>query len=111
MDSNLQFFRLAHQGPPLARFAGSCLSAFARRCSCGGGKIEGSIPSGYAATVLVVIFFCALNCFGLGVIVATSGAPFENTKGDRTTSLRYRSVSGLLNQPSALRIRKCSNRE
>jgi glycosyltransferase involved in cell wall biosynthesis len=45
-------------------------------------KIEGSIPvPGYAATVLVVIFFGALNCFGLGVIGGYVWRTFENTKG------------------------------
>jgi glycosyltransferase involved in cell wall biosynthesis len=45
-------------------------------------KIEGSIPvPGYAATVLVVTFFGALNCFGLGVIGGYVWRTFENTKG------------------------------
>jgi polyisoprenyl-phosphate glycosyltransferase len=36
---------------------------------------------GYAATVLVVAFFAALNSFGLGVIGAYVWRTFENTKG------------------------------
>jgi glycosyltransferase involved in cell wall biosynthesis len=45
-------------------------------------KIEGNIPvPGYAATVLVVTFFGALNCFGLGVIGGYVWRTFENTKG------------------------------
>jgi glycosyltransferase involved in cell wall biosynthesis len=45
-------------------------------------KISGQIPvPGYAATTLVVIFFGALNCFGLGVIGSYVWRTFENTKG------------------------------
>jgi glycosyltransferase involved in cell wall biosynthesis len=45
-------------------------------------KLEGSIPvPGYAATVLVVTFFGALNCFGLGIIGGYVWRTFENTKG------------------------------
>jgi hypothetical protein len=36
---------------------------------------------GYAATVLVVAFFAALNSFGLGVIGSYVWRTFENTKG------------------------------
>ena len=36
---------------------------------------------GYAATVLAVIFFAALNSFGLGVIGSYVWRTFENTKG------------------------------
>lgn len=39
-----------------------------------------SVP-GYAATVLVVTFFAALNTFGLGVIGSYVWRTFENTKG------------------------------
>lgn len=44
-------------------------------------KLAGSIPvPGYAATMLVVIFFGALNCFGLGVIGHYVFRTLENTK-------------------------------
>ena len=36
---------------------------------------------GYAATVLIVTFFSALNSFGLGVIGSYVWRTFENTKG------------------------------
>lgn len=39
-----------------------------------------SVP-GYAATVLVVAFFGALNCFGLGIVGGYIWRTFENTKG------------------------------
>jgi hypothetical protein len=35
---------------------------------------------GYAATVLIVTFFAALNSFGLGVIGAYVWRTYENTK-------------------------------
>ena len=41
---------------------------------------ETPVP-GYAATVLVVTFFGALNLFGLGVIGSYVWRSFENTKG------------------------------
>jgi glycosyltransferase involved in cell wall biosynthesis len=45
------------------------------------GKLTGQIPvPGYAATVLTVIFFSALNSFGLGVIGNYVWRTFENTK-------------------------------
>lgn len=45
-------------------------------------KLLGDIPvPGYAATVLTVTFFGALNCFGLGVIGGYAWRTFENTKG------------------------------
>jgi len=36
---------------------------------------------GYTATVIVVTFFGALNCFGLGVVGGYVARTFENTKG------------------------------
>jgi glycosyltransferase involved in cell wall biosynthesis len=39
-----------------------------------------SVP-GYAATVLIVVFFAGLNSFGLGVIGSYVWRTFENTKG------------------------------
>lgn len=39
---------------------------------------------GYAATVLTITFFGALNCFGLGVIGGYVWRTFENTKGRPT---------------------------
>lgn len=44
-------------------------------------KVVGGIPvPGYAATVLIVTFFAALNSFGLGVIGAYVWRTYENTK-------------------------------
>ena len=44
-------------------------------------KLAGKVPvPGYAATVLLVSFFGALNCFGLGVIGGYVWRAFENTK-------------------------------
>ncbi len=44
-------------------------------------KVAGRVPvPGYAATVLLVSFFGALNCFGLGVIGGYVWRTFENTK-------------------------------
>jgi glycosyltransferase involved in cell wall biosynthesis len=42
--------------------------------------VDAPIP-GYAATMLVIVGFGALNCFGLGVIGAYVWRIFENTKG------------------------------
>lgn len=48
-------------------------------------KALGTIPvPGYAATVLTVTFFGALNCFGLGIIGGYVWRTFENTKGRPT---------------------------
>ena len=45
------------------------------------GRLLGMIQSpGYAATVVVVMFFGALNCFGLGVIGGYVWRGFENSK-------------------------------
>ena len=45
-------------------------------------RLSGPTPvPGYAATVLVVTFFGALNLFGLGVIGSYVWRSFENTKG------------------------------
>ena len=45
-------------------------------------RLAGPTPvPGYAATVLVVTFFGALNLFGLGVIGSYVWRSFENTKG------------------------------
>jgi glycosyltransferase involved in cell wall biosynthesis len=45
------------------------------------GKLLGDIPvPGYAATVMIVSFFGALNCFGLGIIGNYVWRTFENTK-------------------------------
>ncbi|MDQ6621190.1 MAG: glycosyltransferase [Pseudomonadota bacterium] len=44
-------------------------------------KVQGDIPiPGYAATVLTIIFFAALNSFGLGIIGGYTWRAFENTK-------------------------------
>ena len=45
-------------------------------------KITGAIDvPGYAATVLTIIFFAALNSFGLGIIGSYTWRAYENTKG------------------------------
>lgn len=45
-------------------------------------KLTNNIPvTGYSATMLVITFFGALNCFGLGVIGEYVWRAFENTKG------------------------------
>jgi glycosyltransferase involved in cell wall biosynthesis len=45
-------------------------------------KLHGDIPvPGYAATVLAITFFGALNCFGLGIIGGYVWRTFDNTKG------------------------------
>jgi glycosyltransferase involved in cell wall biosynthesis len=44
-------------------------------------KLRGDIPiPGYTATVLTIIFFAALNSFGLGIIGAYTWRAYENTK-------------------------------
>lgn len=44
-------------------------------------RLHGNIPvPGYAATVLTIIFFAALNAFGLGIIGAYTWRAYENTK-------------------------------
>ncbi len=45
-------------------------------------RLAGLIPvPGYAATILVVTFFAALNMLGLGIIGSYAWRAFENTKG------------------------------
>ena len=45
-------------------------------------KMTGAIDvPGYAATVLTIIFFAALNSFGLGIIGSYTWRAYENTKG------------------------------
>jgi glycosyltransferase involved in cell wall biosynthesis len=45
-------------------------------------KLTGAITvPGYAATVLLIIFFGALNCFGIGIIGSYAWRTLENTKG------------------------------
>lgn len=45
-------------------------------------KVTNNIPiPGYSATMMVITFFGALNCFGLGVIGEYVWRAFENTKG------------------------------
>jgi polyisoprenyl-phosphate glycosyltransferase len=44
-------------------------------------KLNGQIPvAGYAATVLLVVFFGALNCLGIGIIGSYAWRTLENTK-------------------------------
>ncbi len=45
-------------------------------------RLLGDIPvPGYTATVLIVLFFGALNCFGIGLVGSYVWRAFENTKG------------------------------
>ena len=44
-------------------------------------RVTGAIAvPGYAATVLTIIFFAALNSFGLGIIGSYTWRAYENTK-------------------------------
>jgi glycosyltransferase involved in cell wall biosynthesis len=44
-------------------------------------RFAGAIPiPGYAATVLTIVFFAALNAFGLGVVGSYTWRAYENTK-------------------------------
>ncbi len=46
-----------------------------------GAKLSGAIPvAGYAATALLIVFFGALNCLGLGIIGGYVWRTLENTK-------------------------------
>ncbi|HJU22519.1 MAG TPA: glycosyltransferase family 2 protein [Casimicrobiaceae bacterium] len=46
------------------------------------GRLTGAIDvPGYSATVLVILFFGALNVFGLGIVGAYAWRAYENTKG------------------------------
>ncbi len=46
------------------------------------GRLTGAIDvEGYSATILVILFFGALNTFGLGVVGAYAWRGYENTKG------------------------------
>jgi glycosyltransferase involved in cell wall biosynthesis len=46
------------------------------------GRLTGAIDvEGYSATILVILFFGALNTFGLGVVGAYAWRAYENTKG------------------------------
>ncbi len=45
-------------------------------------RLEGSVAvPGYAATVLLILFFAALNLFGLGIVGSYAYRAFENSKG------------------------------
>lgn len=58
-------------------------------------KLTGNVRvPGYAATVLVVTFFGALNCFGLGVIGGYVWRTFENTKFRPTHIVASRLIFG-----------------
>lgn len=46
------------------------------------GRLTGAIElPGYSATVLIILFFGALNTFGLGIVGAYAWRAYENTKG------------------------------
>lgn len=56
-------------------------------------KLTGAITvPGYAATVLLIIFFGALNCFGIGVIGSYAWRTLENTKRRPNYIVASRSV-------------------
>jgi glycosyltransferase involved in cell wall biosynthesis len=58
-------------------------------------RLAGETPvPGYAATVLIVTFFGALNLFGLGVIGSYVWRTFENTKGRPEFIVRWHEVFG-----------------
>jgi glycosyltransferase involved in cell wall biosynthesis len=45
-------------------------------------KVAGSVPvPGYTPTVLLILFFAALNMFGLGIVGSYAYRAFENSKG------------------------------
>ena len=45
-------------------------------------KLTGSVPvPGYTPTVLLILFFAALNLFGLGIVGSYAYRAFENSKG------------------------------
>jgi len=47
---------------------------------------------GYAATVLVIVFFAALNLFGLGLVGSYTWRAYENSKG-RPVAITQSSIS------------------
>jgi glycosyltransferase involved in cell wall biosynthesis len=56
-------------------------------------RFAGLIPvSGYAATVLVIVFFAALNLLGLGIVGSYAWRAYDNTKG-RPLAITLRAVS------------------
>jgi|SRR5262244_3369041 len=63
-------------------------------------KFAGKVPvPGYAATVLLVSFFGALNCFGLGVIGGYVWRTFENTKFRPTHVVASHQTFGRISKP------------
>lgn len=65
-------FRLGLLGTASSLFAGVVVLA---------AKLSGRIPvAGYTPTVLLVVFFGALNCLGLGIIGGYAWRTLENTK-------------------------------
>ena len=61
-------------------FFGLCISLFLSLVVVAARRANPIPVPGYAATVLVVTFFGALNCFGLGIIGSYVFRTFENTK-------------------------------
>jgi glycosyltransferase involved in cell wall biosynthesis len=58
-------------------------------------RLVGNITvPGYAATVVVISFFAALNSFGLGIIGSYVWRAFENTKGRPTAIVMHRQRFG-----------------
>jgi len=61
--------------------AGGLLTSVAFSFIVAAAKLSGAIPvPGYAALVLTITFFGALNCFGLGIIGNYVWRTFDNTK-------------------------------
>lgn len=64
-------------------------------------KVTGAIPiPGYAATVLVVTFFGALNLLGIGIIGGYMWRTFENTKGRPSSIVVHHAVYGAKAPPA-----------
>jgi hypothetical protein len=59
------------------------------------GRLSGMIAvPGYAATILVVLFFAAINLFGLGIVGSYAWRAYENSKHRPESILLSRSTFG-----------------
>ena len=59
------------------------------------GRLSGAIAvPGYAATVLVVLFFAAINLFGLGIVGSYAWRAYENSKHRPESIVLSRSIFG-----------------
>jgi hypothetical protein len=61
-----------------------------------GAKLGGSVAvPGYAATAIMILFFAALNLFGLGIVGSYAYRAYENTKGrPSAVVMTHRKFSG-----------------